>query len=138
MKKAIIVFQNKNTATKKYGEEIANFLLKRDVEAELIPISSFEPKKLEHADYLLVSGWSNGNLISIGNQDSDWVNFVKKLPALKGIRTALFTTYNLFSSGVRSMKKYLEEKTEELEFVFKSRDGSLSISDQLALNDFLR
>jgi hypothetical protein len=35
------------------------------------------------------------------------------------------------------MKKYLKEKTKNLEFAFVSRDGSLSISDQMALNDFI-
>jgi flavodoxin len=138
MKKAVVVYHSKNNSTKKYGEEIARFLLKRDVEAELVPINTFETSKLENVDYLLVSGWHAGNPFSIGSEDNEWVNFVKKLPALKGIKTALFTTYTFFALGVRNMKKYLEEKTEELEFVFKSRDGSLSISDQLTLNDFLR
>ncbi len=138
MKKAIVVYDSKNNSTKRYGEEIAKFLTKRDVQAELIPITSFETKHLANVDYLLVSGWKSHGFLSIGSQDSDWVNFVKKLPALKGIKTALFTTYTIFALGVGNMKKYLEEKTEELEFVFKSRDGSLSISDQLTLNDFLR
>jgi flavodoxin len=138
MKKAVVVYDSKNNSTKKYGEEIARFLLKRDVEAELVPINTFKTSKLENVDYLLVSGWHAGNPFSIGSEDNEWVNFVKKLPALKGIKTALFTTYTFFALGVRNMKKYLEEKTEELEFVFKSRDGSLSITDQLTLNDFLR
>jgi flavodoxin len=138
MEKAVIVFDSKNSSTRRYGEEIAKFLFKRDVEAELIPISEFDTKYLENADYLLVSGGGKGHFLSIGSRDNDWVNFVKKLPALKGIKTALFTTYTIFAIGVRNMKKYLEEKTEALEFVFKSRDGSLSVSDQLTLNDFLR
>lgn len=59
MKKALIVIQNKNSTTKKYGEEIAEFLLNRGLSAELVPINNFEPKKLEGADYLLLSGWAN-------------------------------------------------------------------------------
>ena len=138
MKKALIIIQNKNNATRKYGEEIAEFLLNRGLAAELIPISSFEPKKLEGADYLLVSGWKDSSLFSSKQPDSEWETFVKKLPTLSGIKTALFTTYKLFSGGIfRSMKKYLKEKTENLEFAFKSRDGSLSISDKMLLNDFI-
>lgn len=138
MKKAVIVIQNKNSTTKKYAEEIAQFLLNRGLTAELIPINSFEAKKLEEADYLLVSGWKNGSLFSAKRPDSEWVSFVNKLPTLNGIKTALFTTYHLFSGGiVKSMKKYLGRKTDNLEFAFTSRDGSLTISDKLTLNDFI-
>jgi flavodoxin len=138
MKKAVIVIQNNNSTTKKYAEEIAQFLLNRGLTAELIPINSFEPKKLEEADYLLVSGWKNGSLFSAKHPDSEWVSFVNKLPTLNGIKTALFTTYHLFSHGiVKSMKKYLGRKTDNLDFAFTSRDGSLTISDKLTLNDFI-
>ena len=138
MKKAIIIFQSKNSTTKKFGEEIAQFLLNRGLTAELIPISSFEPKKLEDADYLLLSGWRNGSLFSRKQPDSEWVTFVKRLPTLDGIKTAMFTTYKFFSGGMfRNMKKYLGEKTKNLEFAFKSKDGSLSISEKMALNDFI-
>ena len=138
MKKAIIIFQSKNSTTKKFGEEIAQFLLNRGLSAELIPISSFEPKKLEDADYLLLSGWKNESLFSQKRPDNEWVTFVKSLPTLDGMKTALFSTYKFFSGGMfKSMKKYLGEKTKNLEFAFKSKDGSLSISEKMALNDFI-
>jgi hypothetical protein len=137
MKKALIIVQNKDNSTKRFGEEIAQFLLNRGLSAELIPINSFELKKLEGADYLLLSGWRNGILFS--RTDSDWVTFVKRLPTLKGIKTALFATYKIFPGGMfRRMKKYLREKTDNLAFTFKSSDGSLSVSDKLDLNDFIR
>ena len=137
MKKALIIVQNKNNTTRKFGEEIAQFLLNRGLSAELIPINSFEPKKLEGADYLLLSGWKNGFLFS--RTDSEWISFVKRLPTLNGIKTALFATYKVFPGGIfRSMKKYLREKTDNLSFTFKSSDGSLSVSDKLELNDFIR
>lgn len=137
MKKALIIVQNKNTTTKKFGEEIAEFLLNRGLSTELIPINSFEPKKLEGADYLLLSGWRNGFVFS--RTDSEWINFVKRLPTLNGIKTALFATYKIFPGSMfRSMKKYLREKTDNLTFTFKSSDGSLSVSDKLDLNDFIR
>jgi len=137
MKKALIIVQNKNNTTRKFGEEIAQFLLNRGLSAELIPINSFEPKKLEGADYLLLSGWKNGFLFS--RTDSEWISFVKRLPTLNGIKTALFATYKVFPGGIfRSMKKYLRGKTDNLSFTFKSSDGSLSVSDKLELNDFIR
>lgn len=137
MKKALIIVQNKNSATKKFGEEIADFLLNRGLAAELIPINNFEPKKLEGADYLLLSGWRNGFVFS--RTDNEWISFVKKLPTLNGIKTALFATYKIFPGGMfRRMKKYLREKTDNLSFTFKSSDGSLSVSDKLDLNDFIR
>jgi len=139
MKKALIVVQNKNSTAKKYGEEIAEFLLYRGLSAELVPIDSFEPKKLEDADYLLLSSWRNDSLFSPKKPDNEWVSFVKKLPSLNGVKTALFTTYKFFSGGMfRSMKKYLREKTENLEIALKSRNGSLSMDDKLALNDFIK
>ena len=139
MKKALIIVQSKNSPTKKFGEEIAEFLLGRGLSAELIPIGSFEPKKLEDADYLLLSGWRNGSLFSSKQPDNEWETFVKKLPTLEGIKTALFTTYKFFSGGMfKNVKKQLGNKTENLEFAFTSRDGSLSISDKLTLNDFIK
>jgi len=137
MKKALIVVQNKNNTTRKFGEEIAEFLLNRGLAAELIPINNFDPKNLEGADYLLLSGWRNGSLFS--KSDNEWISFVKKLPTLNGIKTALFDTYKIFPGGLfRKMKKYLKEKTDNLSFTFKSSDGSLSVSDKLDLNDFIR
>jgi hypothetical protein len=66
------------------------------------------------------------------------MTFVNKLPTLDGIKTALFTTYKLFSGSIlRSMKKYLSGKTKNLDFVIKSKDGSLSISDKMTLNEFI-
>lgn len=137
MKKALIIVQNKNNATKRFGEEIAEFLLNRGLSAELIPINNFEPQKLQGADYLLLSGWSNGILFS--KTDNEWVNFVKRLPTLNGVKTALFATYKIFPGGIfRKMKRYLREKTDKVDYAFKSSDGSLSVSDKLDLNDFIR
>ena len=137
MKKALIIVESKNSTTKRFGEEIAEFLLSRGLSAELVPINSFEPKKLEGADYLLLSGWRNGSIFS--RTDNEWISFVKRLPTLNGIRTALFATYKIFPGRMfRTMKKYLKEKTDNLAFAFKSRDGYLSVSDKLELNDFIR
>jgi menaquinone-dependent protoporphyrinogen IX oxidase len=138
MKKALIVFQSKNTANKKYGEEIAQFLNNRGLAAEIIPINNFEPNKLEGTDYLLLSGWKNNSLFSLRHPENEWITFVKSLPTLDGMKTALFSTYKFFSGGMfKSMKRYLGEKTKNLEFAFKSKDGSLSISEKMALNDFI-
>ena len=138
MKKALIIVQSKDKTTRKFGEEIAEFLLYRGLSAELIPVSSFEPNKLKDADYLLVSGWRSSGLFSFKDKDKDLEMFVDRLPALNGIKTALFTTYKFSGSIFRKMKKYLNEKSGSLEFLFKSNDGSLSVSDKLAINDFIR
>ena len=137
MKKALIIVQNKNNSTKRFGEQIAEFLFKRGLTAELIPINSFEPNKLDGADYLLVGGWRNGSIFS--KNDNEWESFVKKLPTLSGIKTALFVTYKIFPGKIfKKMKKYLKGKTDNLSFDFKSRDGYLSVSDKLDLNDFIK
>lgn len=137
MKKALIIINSKSNTNKRFGEEIANFLLNRGLTAELIPINKFEPKKLEGTDFLLLSGWNNGILFS--KTDNDWVNFVKRLPTLNGIKTALFATYKIFPGGIfRTMKKYLQGKTDNLAYTFSSSDGTLSVSDKLDLNDFIR
>jgi hypothetical protein len=139
MKKAIIIVQNKNKMTKRFSEEIAEFLLLRGLSAELIPIGSFEPEKLEGADYLLLSGWKNGSMLSFTKPDNEWENFVKSLPTLNGIKTALFTTYHFFSGMIlKKMKKYLGAKTENLEFAIASRNGSLTVADKMTLNEFIR
>ena len=137
MKKALIIVQNKNNTTKRFGEEIAEFLFKRGLTAELIPINNFEPRKLEGADYLLLGGWGNGLIFS--RTDNEWVNFVKRLPSLNGIKTALFATYKIFPGAMfKKMKKYLKGKADDVTFDFKSRDGYLSVSDKLDLNEFIR
>lgn len=138
MKKALIVVQSKNSSNLKFGEEITKFLQYRGLAAELIPINNFEPKKLEGTDYLLLSGWKNGSIFSAKHPDSEWENFVNSLPTLDGIKTAIFTTYKIFSGRIiKSMKKYLGRKTNNLEFAITSRDGSLTISDKMTINEFL-
>lgn len=137
MKKALIIIQNKNNTTRRFGEEIAEFLFKRGLAAELIPINSFEPRKLDGADYLLLGGWGNGLIFS--KTDNEWINFVNRLPSLNGIKTAFFATYKIFPGTIfKKMKKYLKGKTDEVTYDFKSRDGYLSVSDKLDLNDFIR
>lgn len=138
MKKALIIVHNKNSANRKLGESIAQFLLHRGLAAELIPINNFDFRKLEEADYLLLSGWKNGSLFSSSQPDSEWMNFVNNLPTLNGIRTAIFNASKLFSGRIfNRMKKYLSEKTTNVDYVFKSSDGSLTISDKLTLNEFI-
>ena len=91
MKKALIIVQNKNNTTRKFGEEITAFLLNRGLSAELIPINNFEPRKLEGADFLLLGGTNK--------KDNEWVTFVKRLPALDSIKTAMFNTYRFLSNS---------------------------------------
>jgi menaquinone-dependent protoporphyrinogen IX oxidase len=137
MKKALIIVQNKNNSTKRFGEQIAEFLFKRGLTAELIPINNFEPNKLDGADYLLVGGSSNSFMFS--RTDNEWESFVKKLPTLNGIKTALFATYKIFPGSIfKKMKRYLKGKTDEVTFDLKSRDGYLTVSDKLDLNDFIK
>ncbi|HMN17051.1 MAG: hypothetical protein HND40_13015 [Ignavibacteriota bacterium] len=138
MQKALIIVNNKNSANNKFGESIAQFLLHRGLIAELIPINNFEPRKLEEVDYLLLSGWKNRALFSISQPDSEWINFVNKLPNLDGMQTAIFNVSKLFSGRMfKRMKKYLNGKKDNIDFAFKSSDGSLSISDKLTLNEFI-
>ena len=138
MKKALIIFNNKSSKTRRFGEEIAAFLLNRGLATELITINNFEPTKLQGADYLLLSGWKSKSLISFSQPDSEWNNFVNKLPSLNGMRIAMFATYNFFAGGIfRRMKKYLSGKTKDLGVAIKSNDGSLSISDKMTLNEFI-
>ena len=137
MKKALIIVQNKNNSTKRFGEQIAEFLFQRGLTAELIPINNFEPNKLDGADYLLVGGFKNGSIFS--KNDNEWESFINKLPTLNGIKTALFATYKIFPGSIfKKMRKYLKGKTEEVTFDLKSRDGYLSVSDKLDLNDFIK
>lgn len=138
MKKALIIFSNKSSKTRKFGEEIASFLLNRGLAAELIAINNFDPKKLQGADYLLLSGWKSKSLFSFAKPDNEWTNFISSLPSLNGVRTAMFATYNFFAGGIfRRMKKYLSDKTNEIQIAIKSKDGSLSISDKMTLNEFI-
>jgi flavodoxin len=139
MKKALIIVQSKNSTTQKFGESIAEFLGYRGLAYELIPINNFEPKYLNGADYLLLSGWKNESLFSVKRPDNEWEEFVNKLPSLNGIKTALFAANKFFSGGMlKKMKKYLGKKTENLDYTFKSRDGYLTVSDKLVLNEFIK
>ncbi len=139
MKKALIIVQDKNRTTQKFGEAIAEFLLNRGLAAELVPINNFEPNYLNGADYLILSGWKSDSVFSIKRPDNEWENFVKMLPTLNGMKTALFAANKFFSGGMlKSMKKYLKKKTENLDYALKSRDGSLTISDKLVLNEFIK
>jgi flavodoxin len=139
MKKALIIVQSKNSTAQRFGEAIAEFLNYRGLASELIPINGFDPKYLNGTDYVLLSGWKNESLFSTKHPDNEWEEFVKRLPSLNGIKTALFAANKFFSGGMlKRMKKYLSKKTENLDFTFKSSDGFLTVSDKLALNEFIK
>lgn len=137
--KAIVIYDSKNGVTKKYGEEISEFLRKKDFDAKAVSINNCSYEDILESDYVLLGSWTNGFFLFGQHPNDLWVNFVKTIPNIKDKKIGLFATYKISTGSIfKKMKKHLGFNDEENLLELKSRDGSLQVSAKLMINDFLK
>ena len=139
MKKALVVYNSKNGATKNYGEEITEFLIKKEFDAKAISINECRAEDIENADYVFFGCWTSGLFLFKQKPEQIWVEFAKKIPPLKGKKIGLFTTYKIATGSMfKKMRKYLQVEEDAKFLELKSKDGHLPISSRLLINDFVK
>lgn len=138
MKKAIIVYLSKKGTTKYFGEEIAEFLGDKNIDAKALSIFDAKPEVFTDADYVLLGAWTHGLMILLQHPDKPWVEFTKQLPQLKNKKVGLFTTYKLATGSMfRKMEKHLSGKVDSIDMVLKSKNDQLSDSHKSELVNFI-
>jgi flavodoxin len=137
MKKALIIYNSKKGTTKKFGNEIGNFLASKNIESRVIPIYDFNENEISEYDYIFLGCWTSGLFICMQHPQQDWIDFSKKLPNLKDKKVSLFTTYKLATGSMFSkMKVHLKDKIDTVSLELKSRNGLLSESSITELLKF--
>jgi flavodoxin len=138
MKRALIVYQSKTGTTRQMSEEIRDFFIRNQIEARSQSVTESENSDLLASDYILFGCWTKGLLIFRQHPDSEWVDFIKGIPDLKGKRLGLFATYRVATGSLfGKMKKYLNGNSGDVLISLKSRNGHLSGHDVRELSSFI-
>jgi flavodoxin len=140
VKKALVVYRSRTGVTRRYAEEIGAYLRTKDLESTVASVGECDFAAMGEADYLLLGCWTSGLFVVRQHPDGPWLSFVRAMPALPhdGPKVGLFTTYKLRAgSQLPRMRKALTGKTASPRLELKSRDGSLSAADRLALDAFV-
>jgi flavodoxin len=136
--KALITFHSKTGITKKYAQEIAEYLQSKKVQVQVVPIQEYA-KEIQHdADLILLGCWTSGLFICLQHPDKAWVKYASALPEMQQRKVILFTTYKLATGSMfRHMKKVLEGKFSTILAELKSKNGDLSVTDKKTLDGLL-
>lgn len=144
MKKAVVVYRSHSGVTRRYGEEIAAFLGRKGVSAQVVSVGDCDMATLAGADYLLLGCWTSGLFVIMQHPDEPWLAFVRDMPNLQADpgapqpKVALFTTYKLRTgSQFPRMRAALAGKVAAPLLQLQSRNGHLSASDEGALERFI-
>lgn len=139
MSKTLIIYNSHTGITKKYAEEISNYLQEKKIEATVVSIEDFKPEFIKDTDRILFGCWTHGLMIFLQHPEKKWVKFVKDFPDLNRAKTGLFTTYKLATGSMfKKMRKVLLHKSIDPVLELKSKDGSLSDNDKVLLDDFIQ
>ncbi len=143
MKKAVVVYRSHSGVTRRYGEAIAAFLTAKSVAVQVVSVGECDMATLADADYLFLGCWTSGLFVVHQHPDEPWLAFVRDMPALPTApdarpKVALFTTYQLRTgSQFPKMRAALASKTAQPQLQLQSRNGTLSTTDEHALERFI-
>jgi len=143
MKKAVVVYRSHSGVTRRYGEAIAAFLMARSVDSQVVSVGECDMAILADAAYLFLGCWTSGLFVVRQHPDEPWLAFVRDMPALPTApdarpKVALFTTYRLRTgSQFPKMRAALAGKTAQPQLQLQSRNGTLSTTDEQALERFI-
>ena len=139
MKKAIIICHSKTGRTRRYAEEIEEYLEGKQIQVSIVSIQGFKESLLQGVDFVMFGCWTSGLLFFFQHPDKQWRVFAAKLPTIQGVKLGLFTTYKILTGSMfGKMYAELKHKTSEPSMLLKSRNTHLSETDKIALNEFVR
>jgi flavodoxin len=138
MKTAVVIYNSKTGTTKKYAEEIANYLKTKGISIKISSIQAFQGDLLNNADFVFLGSWTNGLMFILQHPDQEWKDFAAKLPSMPSAKLNLFTTYKILTGSMfRKMYQQVKEKFSEPSLELKSRNGSLSATDKPKLDSII-
>ena len=135
MKKALIIYNSRTGITKRFGEEIKDYLNQNGIDTKVLSIDDYTAEELNNSDYLLLGTWTHGLMIFLQHPDKKWVEFANKLPDLTGKILGLFTTYKIATGPLfKKMRGQIKCAPSDIAFEIKSRNGHINESHKIALN----
>lgn len=138
MKKAVVIYHSRTGTTKKYGEEIGEYLKSKGVHAQVTSTSMFREDMLEGADFIFFGCWTSGLFIMLQKPEKSWVEFVEKLRGYPEAKVVLFTTYKMLTGSMfRNMYKELKNKFSLPTLELKSRNQFLTEKNKKDLDRFV-
>jgi flavodoxin len=139
MEKAMIIYQSKKGTTRQFGTEIGNFLKKKGVQTEVLPLNEVNNKTIKDYDYLFLGCWTKGLMIINQHPDKAWKEFAETLEVDENMQVNLFTTYKLATGSMFSrMKKSLRSRKGQIAMELKSRNGSLSDENAWLIDEIIQ
>ena len=134
MKKAAIIVNSKTGTTKKYADEISEYLKSKGLDSQVASIQDYSEDMLNDADYVFFGCWTSGLMVILQHPEKIWVEFAANLPSKPDAKVTLFTTYKILTGSMfRNMYKHLKGKFAAPSLELKSRNGLLSEKDKQAL-----
>jgi flavodoxin len=138
MRTAAVVYRSRTGTTRRLAEAIAAHLRTRDLQVVVQSVGDADPRALEAVDFVLLGCWTNGLFVVLQHPDQPWIDFVREIPALRGPRVGLFTTYRLLAGSMFArMRAELTDRAPAVDLELKSRDGRLSDEHRRALDRFV-
>ena len=138
MKKAFILYNSRTGITRKFAEEINDFLNKNNIPSGIKSIDQYDAGDLSDCQYLFLGCWTHGLMVLLQHPDKKWVNFAKNLPDLNGRKIILFTTYKLATGSMfRKMKAHIHCNPGDLVLELKSRNGHLNETQKKELTEIV-
>lgn len=138
MKKALVIYQSKNGTTKKFGKEIADYLVSKGIMNRTLSVEDAEKTDLHSYDYIFLGCWTKGLMIIAQHPDKIWQQYVKTLNLPSDIKIGLFTTYKIATGSMFSrMGKCLPADRGKNVLKLKSKNGELPDAAFPALESFI-
>ena len=142
MRTAIVVYRSHSGVTRRYGEEIAEWLRGQGIETKVVSVGEANPSAALSVDYFFIGCWTSGLFVAHQHPDEPWLAFVREMPSGATDPTrpkvAIFTTYKLVTgSQFLKMRAALVGKAPDPQLELKSRKGRLSAADRAALAAFI-
>ena len=139
MKTAVVIYHSKTGTTRKYGEEIANYLESIGIDVRLSSTQVFKGEILKDADYVFLGCWTSGLMVMLQHPEKAWVDFAAKFPSMPTAKLVFFTTYKILTGSMfRNMYKQLKGKFTAPSLELKSRNGFFSPADKEKLDSIVR
>ncbi|MBN1926534.1 MAG: flavodoxin domain-containing protein [Prolixibacteraceae bacterium] len=137
-KNAVIAYHSNTGTTKKYAEEIGNYMREKEYAVTVSPLSNPDSNSIEKAVCLLLGCWTSGLFFFLQHPEKPWKDFTNKLPVLNSKKVVLFTTYKVLTGSMfRNMRRELNINSDTPVLELKSKNGELSQPDKELLDAFL-
>lgn len=138
MKKAVIIYNSKKGTTKRYAEQISDYLISKKLSTQVLSIDNYTEEFIQDVDYLMLGCWTSGLMVFLQKPEKVWIKFAARLPKTLKAETALFTTYKVLTGSMfKNMRKHLIGKIDTCTTEIKSRNGFLSEKDKETIDAFI-